>query len=319
MARHAEGGRGHDASPCTRHSRTGLRFTWSCQPAILLLLGACGASTPQFSSRDIETSFAFTNFSTRFYAALRIRPHAADGEPDEFEATPLLPPGATHRMRFFPALIEGCPGSIDVQVFLYQRANEDVPIGLDEGEAVDPRPVVAGAIEDVPACEIQPLETYTIVNFDAEAGVARVKFAQGTPVEEVIRERGIFPNTDATWDVAGVEPDLADEPAPPPAEKVPISGRVTLADGTGLENVGVLIRARFRVRLNDADAGNDPDAGFGEPMDVTATDTDGAFRFERPGGGYQVEFFADDLLFRPPALELETPSEVVHVIAEPLL
>jgi hypothetical protein len=269
------------------------------------------------ADRPIETSFGFTNFSTRFYAALRIRVHGDDGAAAYF-ATPLLPPGATERVRFLDSIGQECPPSLDFQVFLYARVNADVPIGLDPEETVDPSPLVAGEVLQVPACAIQPLETYTIVNFDAPEGQARVKFAQATPVEQAIRELDLFPNPDAAWEVSGVDAALAAAVPPPPAERVPISGRVSLSDGTGLEGVGVLIRTRFRVRLPDDDASNDPDAGFGEPIDVVATDADGRFEFLRPGGAYQVEFFADDLLFRPPTLELETPSDVIVVIAEPL-
>jgi hypothetical protein len=85
-----------------------------------------------------------------------------------------------------------------------------------------------------------------------------------------------------------------------------------------LADIGVLIRTRFRVRLDDADAGNDPDAGFGEPIAVTTTAADGTFLFERPPGAYRVELFSDAFAFRPAIIDLETPSERIIVLAEPL-
>ena len=77
-----------------------------------------------------KTGFAFTNFSTQTYAALAVRDHAdADGA---FARTPLLAPGATHRMRFLDAVGTSCPDAIDLRLLLYRRIRQDLPIGLDE-------------------------------------------------------------------------------------------------------------------------------------------------------------------------------------------
>ena len=197
-------------------------------------------------------------------------------------------------------------------------ANDTVPIGLDEGEAVEQMPSVAGEVLDVPACRVEPLVTYTVVNWDAPEGEARVKIAQGSAVEEQIRTSGIFPNVDAAWKIEGVTPSLASAAPPAPLTTESISGRVTLPDGSGVAGVGVLLRTRFRVRLSDGDTSNDPDAGFSDPIAFTLTDESGAFSINRPAGGYQLEFFSDDFTFRPAAVTLETPIEVVQIIAEPL-
>jgi hypothetical protein len=83
----------------------------------------------------IETSFAFTNLSRQYYAALQIRPHSAEALP--FFKTALLPPGAAQREHFLVSLGESCPTSLDLRVFLYRRLNENVPIGLDADEMVE--------------------------------------------------------------------------------------------------------------------------------------------------------------------------------------
>ncbi len=281
---------------------------------------SCGSAvTPsQLANLPIETSFAFTNFSRVEYAALGIRAHEVTGDAEEYFMTPLLPPGATHRQRFLDALGESCPASLDLRVFTYGRINGDLPIGLDEREQLDAAPLAAGEVLDLPACDVQVLETYTIVNWDADPGTARVKIAQGTAIEQALRSAGRFDNVDGTWDISGVDPALADLPPAPRAEPEDIAGRVILSDGTGVGGVGVLIRTRFRVRLDDENADNDPDAGFGEPIDFTTTDADGSFSFRRPAGAYRVEFFSDDLVFRPAIIDVESPIGLVATIAEPL-
>ena len=276
------------------------------------VLPGCGAS---FVERPIETSMSFTNLSTRFYAALQIRSHSASGA--AYFKTALLPPGATQRERFLDAFGEPCPDSLDLRLFLYRRINGDVPIGLDADEAVDPAPAAAAEIPDVPACRVATVETYTIVLWDADDGVGRVKLAQDTPIDAAIRRLDLFPNADSVWEFHGVAAELAGEPLPPAAPRLPIAGRVLDTDGVGVENVGVLSRARFRVRLDDNDPANDPDVGFGEPIAVTDTDTSGHFSLSRPGGAYRVEVFADGLLFRPAFVDVETPLEEVTFLAEP--
>ena len=79
-----------------------------------------------------------------------------------------------------------------------------------------------------------------------------------------------------------------------------------------------MIRTRFRVRLSDDDPSNDPDAGFGEPIDFTETDAAGEFSFDRPPGAYRIEFFSDDFSFRPATIDVESPLDVILTVAEPL-
>ena len=280
-----------------------------------VVVTGCGA--PTGTDTPIETSFAFTNFSRTLYAALRIRPHD-DADTTGFAATPLLAPGATFRQRFIDRFDGGCPDALDLEVLLYERINNDVPIGLDAGEAVDPEPVAAGRVNDIPACGVQPLETFTIVNWDAPVGSARVKLAQFTPVDTAIRASGRFPNPDAAWEFDGVDAAIADTTPPAQAAAKPVAGLVTLEDQSPVAGIGVLIRTRFRLRLTDTDPANDPDAGFGAPIDVTETDAQGRFRFDRPPGAYRVEFFSDDFAFRPATIDVESPVTSITTVVQPL-
>lgn len=284
--------------------------------ALPVFIGSCGSVGMVFTNPSIETRFSFVNFSRSAYAAIGVRDSSAASE--DFAFSPLLPPGAIFRADFRELTQVGCPGSVDLRLLVYRRVNDTVPIGLDEGEAVEQTPSVAGEVLDVPACRVEPLVTYTVVNWDAPDGEARVKIAQGSAVEEQIRTSGIFPNVDAAWEIEGVAASLASAAPPAPLTTESISGRVTLPDGSGVAGVGVLLRTRFRVRLSDGDTSNDPDAGFSDPIAFTSTDESGAFSINRPAGGYQLEFFSDDLTFRPAAVTLETPIEVVQIIAEPL-
>jgi len=285
---------------------------------LLACVGGCINNDSAVSEQPIETSYSFTNLSRTMYAQLEIRAHAFDGVMTTYDKTPLLAPGGTHRARFLAALNTACPTSLDLRVLLFDRVNGDIPIGLDAGEAVNPFPVVAGEIFDVPACGAAEVETYTIVNWDAPAGTARVKIAQDTPVETAIRSLGLFADPDAAWEFEGSVQELADAPPQPLADVESVSGRVITVEGVGVEQVGVLIRSRFRARLNDDDPNNDPDAGYGDPIDVTATDVDGRFSFDRPGGAYRIEVFSDDFLFRPPTTDVESPLDTLLFIAEPL-
>jgi len=283
-----------------------------------LATSSCVPIVPTVADLPIETKLAVTNFSKQFCAAMAVRAHDPQNAGAPFVTLPLLAPGATHRTRFLDVFGVGCPDSLDLQIFLYRRINDDLPIGLDSGEAVESTPMVAHEIFDLPACNVQPLESYTVVNWDAPEGTARVKIAQSTPVDDVIRSLELFPNVDAAWEVSGVADHLAQVAPPALAASGPVEGRVTLADGTGVAGVGVLIRTRFRVRLNDGDPANNPDAGFAEPISFTESDAQGLFAFERPPGGYQVEFFSDEFAFRPAIFEVETPQQSIVVIAERL-
>ncbi len=288
---------------------------------LLLIVGvaellSCDVVEPSMPELPIETSFSFINFSTTMYAQLELR--SSDGSPDDgdFFKTPLLAPGVTYRRRFLETLAEACPKRLDLRVLLYARINEDVPIGLDAGEAVGTTPVVAGEVIGVPACTGTVVETYTVVNWDTPNGTARIKIAQATPVEQLIRSLGLFPNPDAVWEIAGVSPNLSNTPPQSLAQMGVIIGRVTTVGGVGVDNIGVLIRSRFRVRLGDDDLANDPDAGFGDPIDFVVTDVDGTFRFDRPAGAYRVEAFSDEFAFRPASVDVESPVDTLWFVAE---
>lgn len=280
---------------------------------LLPLAGALSCGVTPVADLPIETSFNFTNLSTHAYAVLDIRDHAGG----DYYRTALLAPGATQRERFLDTLEASCPETLDLRLLLYERLDADVPIGLDADETVGDAPVAAAEILDVPACSVQTVETYTIVLWDAPIGAGRVKLAQDTRIDAAIRAMGIFPNADAAWEFAGVEASLATEAPPAAAEKLPIAGRIALADGSGVAGVGVLVRTRFRLRLTDSDAANDPDAGFGDPIDFAITGDDGAFAFARPAGAYRVEAFADDFAFRPAIVDVEAPQQAILIIAEP--
>lgn len=283
---------------------------------VVIAAGSCVPGFPPISTLPVGTRFAFTNLSTRFYAALAMRVHGDDASAS-YALSPLLAPGATFRGDFSEFIDTVCPDSLDFRIFLYRRVNEDIPIGLDETEAVESSPIVAGEVLDVPACSIDLVEVYTIVNWDADEGIARVKFAQDTGIDAEIRRANFFGNNEAVWKVVGVDDDLALQEPPALASMESIAGSVTLADGTGVENIGVLVRTYWRQRLDDGNTENDPDAGWSDPIAVTKTDATGAFSINRPAGVYRVEVFADGYLFRPTVVDVETPLEQITILAEP--
>jgi len=277
--------------------------------AFTTLAGSCNFMNSDSLGVIIQTRLAFVNFSKTRYVAFGIREHPAPGsEPGEFQFTPLLAPGAIYRVNFNDLIGVGCPEQIDLRVFAYRRVNEDVPIGLDAGEMVEPLPEVTRQEDGVRVCppaDEPALESFTIVNWEAEAGVARVQLAQGSLLAAILE----FQGTDSELAVMG---------QPPLAPTEPIRGRVVRrSDGSGVAGAGVILRSRFRVRL-DSDPTNDPDAGYGDPIAFAETDANGDFSIDRPAGGYQLEFFSDEFDFRPPVMELETPIEIVRVIAEPI-
>lgn len=282
---------------------------------LALSIGSTCAPDVPVQILPVETRFAMTNFSTQYYVAFAMRVHGDDLA--AYAWSPLLAPGATYRDDFLTVLGVRCPDALDIRVLLYERANVDVPIGLDATESVGPTPIAAGEVLNVPACSVEPVEVYTIVNWDAPEGTARVKFAQDTAVEAEIRRTGLFPNAQAVWEVTGVDAALATIAAPPLAANEPIAGRVTLTNGTGVENIGVLLRTRFRVRLDDGDPNNDPDSGWSDAIAVTKTDATGAFAFDRPAGAYRIEAFADGYLFRPAVVDVETPLALITLLVEP--
>lgn len=281
-----------------------------------LVAGSCVPGFPPISTLPVGTRFAFTNLSTRYYAALAMRVHGDEVETG-YALSPLLAPGATFRGEFSEFIETVCPDSLDFRIFLYKRVNQEIPIGLDETETVESAPLVAGEVLAVPACSVDLVEVYTILNWDADEGAARVKFAQDTGIEAEIRRLDMFGNSEAAWEVVGVDQDLASQEPPALAPMESIAGAVTLADGTGVENIGVLLRTYWRQRLDDGNTENDPDAGWSDPIAVTKTDATGAFSIDRPAGVYRVEVFADGYLFRPTVVDVETPLEQITILAEP--
>lgn len=284
-----------------------------CVTIFISMICSCGSG---FTSLPVETRFSFVNLSTRFYAVLGIR--ETGGASTTFMKTSLLPPGALVRADFRDFLQTGCPDSLDLQVFLYRRIDESVPIGLDMGEAVESTPIAAGQVLNIPACSVEPLVTYTIVNWDADEGTARVKIAQGSDVENRIRASNIFPNVDAAWEINGINPTLAGAVPPALTPTDSISGKVALAGGMGVSGIGVLLRTFFRTRFDDLDETNDPDSGYSAPIAFTITDSSGAFTLDRPAGAYKIEFFSDNHTFRPAEITVETPIGIITSIAEPL-
>ena len=101
-----------------------VSYQLSAVSLTLVLMAGCG---PTFSDLPIETSFAFTNFSIEQYAVLGIRDHANTG--GDYYITPLLPPGATHRIRFLDSL--GARGGASVADGNGQRAGLSGAGGLD--------------------------------------------------------------------------------------------------------------------------------------------------------------------------------------------
>ncbi len=289
-------------------------------PALMPTLGL--SCLPQ--ELPVDTQLGFMNLSTRFYAAFEIRAHDGDGASQPFVSTELLAPGAVFRVDCAELIGQQCPASLDVRVLLYRRVLDDqdppIPIGMDEAEAVEPQPVAADEFLDVPGpCAVfPPVGTYTIVNWDTDAGRARVKFAQESQVDALISRRNVFGNEEAVWDFTGVREDLASTAPPPLMESAALAGRVTLVDGTGVAGVGVLLRTRYRVRMDDDEPGNDPDAGYGDPIDYVVTDESGYFQFDRPPGIHQLEFFSDEYAFAPVAVEVESPLSTIGVLADPL-
>jgi hypothetical protein len=299
---------------------TERRWIWAF-PLFALMVPSCLPIGDDFS---VSTEFAFINFSKRYYAALAIRSTEQDGSETSFQVTPLLPPGAVLRDDFSAYAERACPASLDFQLMLYQRINDSdtdfLPIGLDDEESVQQVPVVAGEISAIPGpCgAASPIGVYTIVNWDADPGWARVKIAQDSSVDAWLEAAGRFDNTDGTWDIQGVDVDLANTPPPDLLESQPIAGQIMLSDGMGVANVGVLLRTRFRVRLDDTDPSNNPDSGYGDPIAYAVTDNQGRFEFQRPPGSYQIEAFSDDYEFAPYVIDVESPQDSITILARPL-
>lgn len=263
-----------------------------------------GADNPNV---PIETEFLAANLSRRWYAVLQVRPAGGFASPDfEYATTPLIPPGGVFRQRFLELLpgTSGCPDGLTMRVFLYKRVNEQLPIGLDPGEAVQATPVASVEISDIAACAEVVASSFSAIIRDTEEGSGVIAFAQSTSAENVVSFSGVGP--------AGLAP------VPALLAPSPLSGRVTSPTGAPEAGVGVLLRTRFRVGDDDAAICPNEPVGvcFSDPIDFAVTDGDGRFSFERPPGAYMVEAFADTLQFRPAAILVETPIDNLAFIAE---
>ncbi len=280
---------------------------------MLPLCLSCG-TTPSIVL-PVETEFLIVNTSSRWYVTMGLRPDtASEGSAFDFQSK-LIAPGALLRERFINIFPEtgGCPNRFDIRVHLYKRLNEDLPIGLDDMEEVAPTPVASAELLDILACEVVVASSYTIVLRDSEEGEGILKFAQELDGEQ-----------DGTFTGNTLEPL---NPLPDLLENASLSGRVVMADGTGLEGVGVLLRTRVRRGDNDPACCNINSGGptdvedataccYDAPIAIVTTDAAGNFSFDRPPGAYWVEVFADDLLFRPVAVTVESPIDNITFIAE---
>ncbi len=253
----------------------------------------------------VETEFALINLSPRWYATVGLRPSAAPGIPEtEYIQSDLIPPWAVYRERFrtlFPQT-GGCPDRLDLRVYLYKRVNEDVPVDIDPGEEVDPRAVASGEAS-ILACGTVVAGTFTIVVLETTEGMGAVRVGEGTAAEDVVIFEG------------RALPDL--EVVPARLASAPLSGRVVTPEGTPVDEIGVLLRPPptidDRVRCPDAPVG----VCIGAPISFTKTDSEGRFAFDRPPGTYQVEVFADGMLFRPGFLVVASPIDDILFFAEP--
>lgn len=274
-------------------SAFGIGFSICCRPTI--------------QSLPVETRVAVINFSKDTYVTVRLREHSPDGDGEWSNPIPLLPPGAAFRAGFYDVIGTLCPSSLDMQLFHFERVHSDLPIGEDDGEMVNPSPVLAAEITDVPACGVRPVVDYTIANWEANRGTARVKFAQGTDVDEFIRSSGRFFPPDYAWEPPNIVDRLSIAP-PALADAEPIAGKVESVDRTAAAGVGVIIRTKIRLSLTEFE--------FSSPIDYTQTNGEGEFELSRPRGAYRVEFFADEHCFRPGYMDIEAPISDILAVAE---
>lgn len=271
---------------------------------LLPALFSCG-SEPVAVTLPVETEFFLLNLSRRWYATIGLRPTDETGD---FTQSKLIPPGAVFRERFLVLFPDtgGCPDRLDLRVHLFKRIHEDLPIGLDPEEQVEPQAISSAEITDVEACEVVVLSTYTIVLLDSPEGTGVIRFAQESGGEQ----QRSFSGRNLP-DLANVPLRLLDD--------APLSGRVLFEDGSPAPDLGVLLRARFRVNVDDSELCPDEPVGlcFSEPIAFDITNEEGRFSFDRPPGAYMVEVFGDGLLFRPGFVVIESPIDNILFVAEP--
>lgn len=277
-------------------------------PLLLSSLLSCSLQ-PDTLTLPFETEFFLLNLTRDQYLTVALRDNDLQGTGNDrpFVQSPLIPPGAVMRRRFFDLFPEtqGCPDRLDLRVHLYKQSNPSEPIGRDP---TDPGELfVSGSAEflGVPACEVVVASTYTIVLRETENEPGDLVFVQGLGIAPIVR----------------TIPDraLADlEEVPPLLESEELTGQVLMRDGTPLSDIGVLLRARYRVRKNDEELCPKEPVGrcYGAPIAYDITDEQGRFSFNRPPGAYMVQAFADGFLFRPGFVILESPLNNATIIAE---
>lgn len=290
---------------------------WMLTGLLALTAGqSCPGLGPIFGELPVQTRFSVINFSQRFYAVIGIREHRPGEDANPYSYTDLTAPGVTVRADFDVVAESGCPNAIDLRLLLYRRTNEDMPIGLDE--TIEPAPIVAGEVLNVPVCSIQVLETFTIVNWDAPEGTGRVKLAQCSEIDQWLTTGGPFDNALGVWEIVGVDPALAGAAPPSLADTSPITGRVVLSNGTGISGILVTVSPRWRDALDCGDPDNADDTGYGGPIAYDVTGTNGSFSIDRPAGVYRIELYGDGYAFRPAIIDVETPQQSMILLAEPV-
>ena len=275
-----------------------------------LLLSSLLSCSLQPLALPFETEFFLLNLTRDRYltAALRDNDLEGSGNDRPFVQSPLIPPGAVLRQRFFDLFPEtqGCPDRLDLRVHLYKQTDPGEPIGRDPTDPGELFAFASAEFLDIPACEVVVASTYTIVLRETETEPGDLVFVQDFASASNVRT--ILGN-----DLAELEdvPSLLDSPG--------LSGQVLLRNGTPLENIGVFLRTRYRVTGDDRERCPDEPVGFCYSAAVAydLTDEQGRFSFDRPPGAYKVEPFADGFLFRPGFVILEAPITNATIIAEP--
>lgn len=275
---------------------------------LLLVLVSCSTGLETLTL-PFETEFFLLNLTRDRYLTVALRDNDLEGTGDDrpFVQSPLIPPGAVMRRRFFDLFPEtqGCPDRLDLRVHLYKQTNPAKPIGRDPTDPGELAVLASAEFLGVSACEAVVFSTYTIVLRETETEPGDLVFFQDFGSASPIR----------------TIPDkaLADlEEVPPLLESEELTGQVLMRDGTPLPDIGVLLRTRYRVTVNDTELCPDEPVGrcYSAPIAYDITDAQGRFTFDRPPGAYMVQAFADGFLFRPGFVIIESPLNNVTIIGE---
>ena len=278
--------------------------------ALLLLSSLLSCSIqPATLTLPFETEFFLLNLTRDRYLTVALRDNDLEGTGDDrlFVQSPLIPPGAVMRRRFFdlfPAT-QGCPDRLDLRVHLYKQTNPGEPVGRDPTDPGELFIFASAEFLGVSACDLVVASTYTIVLRETETEPGDLVFVQD------------FGSASNVKTIPGKA--LADlEEVPPLLESEEFAGQILQRNGTPLENIGVLLRTRYRVAGDDTERCPDEPVGrcYSAPIAYDITNEQGRFSFDRPPGAYMVEPFADGFLFRPGFVILETPLNNATIIAE---